>query len=228
MDETVARLAEAQSRTDAAVRALAEPQARTEAEFQKFREQSEERFARIEAAPARLSEAQAGLEERVSRLEEAVAKLTEAQARTEVALTRLSQQVGRLSNILGADLEVDAEEILRYALRQKGYRFLRPARPVEIDGEVDVVMYVEDPQGRRLWAVVEAKARVWGKEVERWSHRFKSPRFLQRLSRAGITGPYLPYIFGLRAYPDVSAAAQEAGVEILDFHGEQAEPQALA
>jgi hypothetical protein len=87
----------------------------------------------------------------VTRLEVAVEKLAQAQARTEKALAELSRHVGYLSNVLGADLEVDAEEVLRYAMQQKGYRLLGPARPVEIDGEIDVALPVEDPAGRQLY-----------------------------------------------------------------------------
>ncbi|MGB9776606.1 MAG: hypothetical protein ACPL7C_08705, partial [Anaerolineae bacterium] len=88
---------------------LAEAQARTEAEFQKYREQSEERFARIEAALNRLAEAQARteaqvrelaeaqarLEERVSRLEAIVAELVEAQRRTDEAIKALAEAQAR-------------------------------------------------------------------------------------------------------------------------------------
>ena len=203
--EAIHELAQAQARTEKRVEELAQAQARTE-----------ERVSRLEMAVERLAEAQARTEKRVE-------ELAQAQARTERALDELSRHVGRLSNILGADLEVDAEEVLRYAMQQKGYRLVGPAYPVEIDGEIDVALPVENPAGERLWAIVEAKTRVREKEVEKWSRRFKSARFLQRLSRAGIGGPYLPYIFGLRIYPDVLLTAERAGIGILDFQGERAE-----
>ncbi len=220
------RRSEAEGRVWEAIHELAQAQTRTE-----------ERLTRLEAAVEKLAQAQARTEERLTRLEAAVEELAQAQARTEKrveelaraqartekALGELFRHVGHLSNIIGADLEVDAEEVLRYALRQKGYRLLGPARPLEIDGEIDVALPVENPAGEQLWAVVEAKARVREKEVERWSRRFKSARFLRRLNQAGVTGPYLPYIFGLRIYPNVLPMAEEAGVGILDFRGEQAE-----
>lgn len=127
-----------------------------EEQAEKFRQ---ELWQEMSAQVPRRSEA----EERVW---QAIYELARAQVRTEKAIGELSRHMGYLSNLIGADLEVDAEEILRYTMRQKGYRLLGPARPVEIDGDIDVALPVESPAGQRLWAVVEAKTRVREKEVE--------------------------------------------------------------
>ncbi|MDR7551222.1 MAG: hypothetical protein QN131_15005 [Armatimonadota bacterium] len=58
---------------------------------------TEGRLARLEDAVARLAEAQARTEERLARLEDAVARLAEAQARTEERLARLEDAVARLA-----------------------------------------------------------------------------------------------------------------------------------
>jgi len=242
------RLAEAQARTEATVQALVQAQARMEEELRQYREASEARFARIEAALDRLAEAQARTEERVTRLEdavarleEAVARLLEAQARTEERVTRLeaalerlaaaqeqmARQLGALSNLLGADLEVDAEEVLAHVMRQKGYRPVGPPYPMEVDGEIDVAVLLESPEGTPIWALIEVKARLRKGDVERWGKRLRDPEFLRRLAGVRIEPPYLPYAFGLRVYPDAEDLAREMGIGVLDSRGERAEARPL-
>jgi tetratricopeptide (TPR) repeat protein len=242
------RLAEAQARTEATVQALVQAQARMEEEFRQYREASEARFARIEAALNRLAEAQARTEERVTRLEdavvrleEAVARLLEAQARTEERVTRLeaalerlaaaqeqmARQLGALSNLLGADLEVDAEEVLAHVMRQKGYRPVGPPYPMEVDGEIDVAVLLESPEGTPIWALIEVKARLRKGDVEWWGKRLRDPEFLRRLAGVRIEPPYLPYAFGLRVYPDAEDLAREMGIGVLDSRGERAEARPL-
>jgi len=208
--EAIHALAQAQARTEQRVEELAQAQARTE--------------QRVEE----LAQAQARTEERLTRLEAAVERLAEAQARTEEAVSQLFRQVGHLANLMGADLEVDAEELLLYVMEQKGYRSLGPTYPIMVDGEIDVALPVESPQGERLWALVEAKARVRQKELGRWAKRLKDAEFLRRLAEARIEKPYLPYIFGLRIYPQVIAAAEKAGIGVLDFRGERVEATPLS
>ena len=193
-----------------AIHALAEAQQRTE-----------ERVTRLEAAVERLAEAQARTEERVTRLEAAMERLEATVQSLADTVGQLARQVGHLSNLIGADLEVDAEEILTYTLKQKGYRPVGPAYPIELDGEMDVALPLESPQGERLWALVEAKTRVRQQEVEKWGKRLKSQRFQRRLAEARIEKPYLAYIFGLRIYPEVIAPAEKAGIGVLDFRGER-------
>lgn len=201
--KVIQNLAEAQQQTERRVEELAQAQVRTE-----------ERVTRLEAAVERLAEAQARTEEQLTRLEATVQSLADT-------VGKLAQQVGHLSNLIGADLEVDAEEILSYTLKQKGYRPVGPAYPIELDGEVDVALPLESPQKERLWALVEAKTRVRQQEVEKWGKRLKSPRFRRRLAEARIEKPYLAYIFGLRIYPEVVATAEKAGIGVLDFRGER-------
>ncbi len=104
----VGALAQAQARTEATVQALVQAQARMEEEFRRYREASEARFARIEAALDRLAEAQARTEERVTRLEEAIARLTEAQARTEKRVDELAQAQARTEAALRQLAEAQA------------------------------------------------------------------------------------------------------------------------
>jgi len=242
------RLAEAQARTEEEFRQYREASearfARIEAALDRLTEaqaRTEERVTRLEEAIARLTEAQARTEERVTRLEEAIARLTEAQARTEERLAKLemaverlaaaqeqmARQLGALSNLLGADLEVDAEEVLAHVMRQKGYRPVGPPYPMEVDGEIDVAMLLEGPEGTRVWALIEVKARLRKGDVERWSKRLRDPEFLRRLAGVRIEPPYLPYAFGLRVYPDAEDLAREMGIGVLDSRGERAEARPL-
>ncbi len=244
-EKRVEELAQAQARTEKRVEELAQAQARTE-----------ERLTRLEATVEKLAQAQARTEERLTRLEATVEKLAQAQARTEkrveelaqaqirteerltrleatverlaVAQERMAWQLGALSNLLGADLEVDAEETLGYVMRQKGYRQIGPAYPMDVDGEIDVAVLLESQTGERIWALVEVKARTRKHEVEKWGQRFRDPTFLRRLAEARIEKPYLPYVFGLRVYPDAVSTAEEMGIGVLDPRGEKVAAVALS
>ncbi|MDW8069553.1 MAG: hypothetical protein RML46_11630, partial [Anaerolineae bacterium] len=102
LPRVVRELAEAQKRTETLVAELAEVQRRSEEEFRKYREASEERFARIEATLAELVEAQRRSEEefrryqeaseaRFARIEATLAELAEAQRRTEMRVEELAE-----------------------------------------------------------------------------------------------------------------------------------------
>ena len=222
------QLAEAQRRTEEWVSELAEAQRRTE-----------ERLERLEATVQVLAEAQRRTEERLNELaeaqrrtEERLNELAEAQKRTEETVLRLSQQlaetnkqVGQLANRLGLDLEVDAEEILREVLKEKGLELLQEPFPVVMDGETDVAAPVRSPEGETFWVLVEVKGRVRRSEVGEWLRRLKRPDFQERLREAQVDKPYLPYIFGLRIYQGVKELAQEAGLGVLDHRGERVSPR---
>jgi hypothetical protein len=233
LEEAVARLAEAQARTDQrvarleeAVARLAEAQARTEARV----EQLAEAQARTGQGLARLAEAQARTEARVEQLAEAQARtnqglvrLAEAQARTDERVAELNQRVGYLSNLLGADIEADAEDVLLWVLRGKGYQPGEP-RIVDMNGDIDVALPLVDAAGRQLWALAEAKVRVRRGEVLGWARRLRDPEYFTRLRALGIAGPYLAYVFGLRVYEEALAAASEQGVGVLSTRGERVSP----
>ncbi len=241
-EERLEALAEAQQRTEervgrleAAVEALAEAQRRTEerlayleAVVQSLVEtarQHEERLARLEAIMESLVEAQRRTEERLERLEVIVEALVEAQRRTEERVDQLSLQLGQLSNRLGLDLEVDAEEVLMSLLEERGIRPLQEPFAIELDGEMDVVVPVELPTGEHSWIIVEVKGRLRRKELGKFLQRLQQPWFQERLQQEGIQKPYLPYVFGLRVYAEVDQMAREAGVGVLSFRGERVAPR---
>ena len=200
---------------------------------------AEERLARLEDTVAKLAEAQRRTEQRLEELAEAQRRteqelkaLAEAHYRLEEIVTQLirrvdqmSLQLGQLSNRLGLDLEVDAEEVLLSLLEERGIQPLREPFAIEVDGEMDVVVPVELPTGERPWIIVEVKGRLRRKELGEFLQRLQRPWFQERLQKEGIQKPYLPYAFGLRVYADVDRMAMEAGVGILTFRGERVAPQ---
>lgn len=208
----------------------------------------DDRMAEIRAARVdfdRLVEAQARSEARLGRVEEALDRLAEAQVRTEERLDRLAQaqarteeeiallvrdqrsvrqQLGRLSGLIGATAEAEAERWLLKLLSEKGYRILGRPAPLSLDGEVDVAVPVADPKGRELWVLLEARARLRGSDVRQWERRLRDRNFRSRLGQEGVAPPFLAYAFGLRVYRDAEEKAREAGIGLLSPAGEVVEP----
>ena len=200
--------------------------------LEKFIQTTESNFARVWETVNSLAEAQRQTEERLERFEkatqanfarvwEAINSLAEAQRRTEEALMQLARQVGHLTSLVGGELEVDAEELLVYALKQRGYKLLGDPQPFLMDGEVDVVVPVETPDGTKAWALVEAKLRVRLRELKGWLTRLSDPDFRHQLASRGVTKPYLPYMYGLRIYPEVEEIAEKEGIGLLNPRGEK-------
>ena len=205
----------------AAVRELAEAQ-------RQFEARAEARFTRLETALAELAEAQRRTEQRLDRLEQVVQELAEAQKRMMEAIVSLTQrmdaaekQLGQLSERFGLDLEVDAEEVLRAVVQEKGYSLLQEPMAIDVDGEMDVVAPIETPSGERFWMIIEVKGRLRRKEVGKFLQRLQQPQVVQQLEASGVGKPYLPYVFGLRVYFGVDDMARETGVGILTFRGER-------
>ena len=205
----------------AAVRELAEAQ-------RQFEARAEARFTRLETALAKLAEAQRRTEQRLDRLEQVVQELAEAQKRMMEAIVSLTQrmdaaekQLGQLSERFGLDLEVDAEEVLRAVVQEKGYSLLQEPIAIDVDGEMDVVAPIETLSGERFWMIIEVKGRLRRKEVGKFLQRLQQPQVVQQLEASGVGKPYLPYVFGLRVYFGVDDMARETGIGILTFRGER-------
>jgi ABC-type transporter Mla subunit MlaD len=237
-EQRVQELAEAQRRTEQrvdrleqVVQELAEAQRRTE-----------QRLDRLEQVVQELAEAQRRTEQRLDRLEQVVQELAEAQKRTEQRVEELAEaqkrmmeaivsltqrmdaaekQLGQLSERFGLDLEVDAEEVLRAVVQEKGYSLLQEPMAIDVDGEMDVVAPIETPSGERFWMIIEVKGRLRRKEVGKFLQRLQQPQVVQQLEASGVGKPYLPYVFGLRVYFGVDDMARETGIGILTFRGER-------
>ncbi len=135
--------------------------------------------------------------------------------------------VGALQRVVGATVEEEAAGVVEVILRRKGYRILQPAFSLALDGEIDVVLPVEDPSGRKVWAVVEAKARLSQRDIHAWSQRMRSPAWHQQLTEKGCVGPYLVYAYGIRTDLSAQETAQKEGIGLLKSDGEILAPQAL-
>ncbi len=241
-EEEVHALAEAQRRTEERLTRVEERLDRLEKIVQELIEaqrRTEERLQRLEETVQALAEAQRRTEERLQRLEETVQALAEAQRRTEerlnvlaealAELTRrvdqMGQQLGQLANRVGLDIETDAEEVLRALVDEKGLRMLQDPIAIAVDGEIDLAVPVETSAGERFWILVEVKGRLRRSELGDWLHQLRQPGYQERLRRAGVEKPYLPYAFGMRLYLGVEEMAREAGVGILTFRGERVPPR---
>ncbi len=235
--DAIHELAEAQKRTEERLDRLEDQLSRLEAvvaELAEAQKRTEERLDRVEARLDRVENRLDGVENRLGRVEdrldkveEIVARLAEAQERTYQDVQELKKHYRALSNIIGADLEVDAEEMLSWVLRKRGYTILGRASIKDTNGDVDVAMHVRSPEGEDYWALVEAKARLRGKEYLQWVRKLQDASYQKKLQRLGMEPPWLGYAFALRVYDDVLEMAPEYGVGILDVHGEQVQARPL-
>ncbi len=80
-----------------------------------------------------------------------------------------------------------------------------------------------DPTGRRLWSVVEVTIRLGWRAVRDWHQRLRSEGF-RRLARAGLSGPFLPGIFGRRVDRRAAQTARALGPGLLTGRGEDLAP----
>ncbi len=164
---------------------------------------------RLEAAVARLAEAQA-------RTEAELRSVAAAQARTEAALAALTQQVGRLSETIGFTLEDLAREVTpAYLAHHYGIHDLElDRRFFLVDGqEVEVDFYGEGRRdGERVAVVGEVRSRIHGRDVE------AAVRQLGRLAPQ-LAGRPLAVLFGFVIHPSAREAAQRLGAIVISSSG---------
>ena len=216
LEVVLVELAEAQRRTDERLGELIEAQKRTDERLGELAEAQRQ----TEKQVAQLAATQQMVLERLDKLDHRVESLDHRMGSVE-------HQVGLIGNVLGVEAEAEAQEALVYVLEQKGYRLLEVPYALAVNGEVDVVVQAETPEGERVCVLVDVKARARLKELRRWSSRLRDEAFQQRLADAGLTKPFLPYFFGLRVYQIVDAEARELGIGVLDPDGERVTPALL-
>lgn len=114
-------------------------------------------------------------------------------------------------------------------LAQTGRRVRRSAM-VQFDGEADLVLEVEEADGRRITLIVEVKGRVWGRRpFEQALERIRDPGFRSWLQREGFPEPVVPAVFGLAVYAGADAIAGDLGVGLYEARrGEVVPPRATA
>jgi DNA repair exonuclease SbcCD ATPase subunit len=233
----VEELAAAQKRTEERVEELAAAQKRTEEQLQSLslrveelaaaQKRTEERVEELAAAQKRTEErveelaaAQKRTEERLDRIEARLDRVEERVNRIEIELYKTRNELARLSDKLGVSLEDEASDVMATIMRQKGYRVLHEGSALRFNGDVDVVLPVEDAQGRKLWVLIEVKARLSARDVHRWAQRIRSERWQKALIKAGCHPPYLIYAYGIRVDLSARETAQKYGIGLAKGDGE--------
>ena len=173
-----------------------------------------EAFVRLEETVARLAQKiddmETTFDRRLTRLEEGQAKLEEGQA-------SLRTEVGRLSQIVGGVVEDDASSVIVTVLERKGWRFLSEPTSAQVNGEIDVLARVEDPDGNGATVIIEAKTRLRPADVRRFAANLDG-----LLADAQVAERCFAYVYGLRVYDGSVDAARELGLGVLCPDGERA------
>ena len=140
-------------------------------------------------------------------------------------LIRSAMRKGRRRS--ASSVEEEAGAVVQTVLEDKGYRALSDPYYLRMNGDVDVVLPMEDENGRPVWVVVEAKVRLGLHTVERWARRIQSSGFQARLRKHGVEGPYLAYVYGMRVDVSARKTAQKYGIGVMSSQGEQVAPKGL-
>ncbi|WP_448594467.1 hypothetical protein [Thermoflexus hugenholtzii] len=175
-----------------------------------------ERMEQVEAQIAALTQQVqensrqiAALTERMEQVEAQIAALTEE-------VRDLRRTVGRMEERWGLVHENMAEDLMPRFLASVG-RQVRRSAMVQFDGEADLVLEVEEADGRRVTWVVEVKGRVWGpRPFEQVLERIRDAVFRSWLQREGFPEPVIPAVFGLAIYAGAEAMAQKLGVGLYE------------
>ncbi|MHB8293888.1 MAG: hypothetical protein ACYDH5_04550 [Acidimicrobiales bacterium] len=156
--------------------------------------------------------------EGIAEVRQGVAEVWEGVAANARAIGALRTEVGHLSTVVGGTVEKDAASLIETVLTRRGWQMLEDPRPIEVDGELDVVARALDGDGTEVTAVIEAKTRLRPADVRRFAANIGS-----LLSAGGVTGRYIPYVYGLLVYSGVDDAAREARIGVLEPEGERVE-----
>ncbi|WP_322801704.1 DUF3782 domain-containing protein, partial [Thermoflexus sp.] len=178
----------------------------------------------------------AALTDRMEEVEAQIAALTDRMEKVEAQIAALTEEmrelrrvVGRIEERWGLVHENMAEDLMPRFLAQTGRRVRRSAM-VQFDGEADLVLEVEEADGRRITLIVEVKGRVWGRRpFEQALERIRDPGFRSWLQREGFPEPVVPAVFGLAVYAGADAIAGDLGVGLYEARrGEVVPPRATA
>ena len=198
------RMTEMEEASDRRMTRLEEGQARLEVAFDKRMTEMEEAFDR------RMTEMEEASDRRMTRLEEGQARLEEGQA-------SLRTEVGRLSQVVGGTVEDDASSVIVTVLERKGWRFLSEPTSAQVNGEIDVLARVEDPDGNGATVIIEAKTRLRPADVRRFAANLNG-----LLADAQVAERCFAYVYGLRIYDGAVDTARELGLGVLCPDGERA------
>ncbi len=135
-------------------------------------------------------------------------------------VAEVKMRVGRLEARFGASIEAEAEDALLRALSRLGLVPTSTAFNVAMGakGELDVAMTAENADGSlRVSVVAEAKARVSSTDVRKFGDRMRSSGFQRALGEAGMSGPWLAYIFGERVDRNCEEVARSLRLGLLKY-----------
>ncbi len=163
-----------------------------------------------------LKESLHSVEVRLVSVEQNQERLEQGQERLERSHESLRQEVGRLSGVVGGTVESDAASVVVTVLERRGYQMRGEPEPLEVNGEIDVFVDTYDSEGASVAALVEAKTRLRPADVRRFAGTLDV-----LLATAGITGAFIPYVYGLRVYDGVVDAAKELKLGVLCPDGER-------
>ncbi|MCL4443868.1 MAG: hypothetical protein M1456_07220 [Actinobacteria bacterium] len=203
------------------LRALPEASVRLEGTVAQLAQKIDDMETTFDRRLTRLEEGQASLQEGQARLEKAsdrrLTRLEEGQARLEEGQASLRTEVGRLSQIVGGVVEDDASSVIVTVLERKGWWFLSEPTSAQVNGEIDVLARVEDPDGNGATVIIEAKTRLRPADVRHFAANLDG-----LLADAQVAERCFAYVYGLRVYDGSVDAARELGLGILCPDGERA------
>ena len=194
----------------------------TRKEFLEFAKTTEENFQRVWKAIEELTEAQKKTEQRLDSLTQKVEALAEAQKKTEEEVRKLAkglretrQMVGGLSDTVGYSLEDRAIKSLPQLLREQ-YQIEVKGRLVRkfikyngLKDEVNIFGEAER-DGRSLYILGEAKARLSKKHIDKFLKRIQRLKFYKV-----ITEDNFMFFVTYSAEPEIEEYAKDKEIEII-------------
>ena len=189
----------------------------------RLRQEMNEQFRRVWEVVEQNNRQIAALTVRMERVEEQIAALTVRMERVEEQMEKhteelrsISQSIGRMQERWGLLHEDLAEDQMPYIL-ERSQRIVRRIAKVQYDGEVDLVLEVEEANGFRFTLVLEVKGRVFSsRPFEQILQRLADADFLNWLRREGFPEPYVPAVFAMALYGRIETVAQDLGVGLYD------------
>ncbi len=226
VEAQIATLAQQVQENSRQIAALTERMEQVEAQIATLAQQVQENSRQIAALTERMERVEtqiATLAQQVQENSRQIAALTERMERVETQIAALTEEVrdlrrtvGRMEERWGLAHENMAEDLMPRFLASAGRRVRRSAM-VQFDGEADLVLEVEETDGRRVTWVVEVKGRVWGpRPFEQVLERIRDAAFRSWLQREGFPEPVIPAVFGLAIYAGAEAMAQKLGVGLYE------------
>jgi len=226
VEAQIATLAQQVQENSRQIAALTERMERVETQIATLAQQVQENSRQIAALTERMERVEtqiATLAQQVQENSRQIAALTERMERVETQIAALTEEVrdlrrtvGRMEERWGLAHENMAEDLMPRFLASAGRRVRRSAM-VQFDGEADLVLEVEETDGRRVTWVVEVKGRVWGpRPFEQVLERIRDAAFRSWLLREGFPEPVIPAVFGLAIYAGAEAMAQKLGVGLYE------------